>query len=683
MFKTIFKSSNQQIVKSTIALFQRIVIILFLFTFTRILFYFFNTKYFSNISIVEFLKIFAGGIRFDISAVFVINLPFILLLSIPFRFRENIIYSKICKILFLIINSLALCVNCIDFIYFKFIFKRTTADFFSLFGMGDDMANTIPQMIKDFWYVALIWILLIVVMVYLYNKTKYSIQTTDHSPQSTKNKWGYYTGSTLVFIIVMLLTILGIRGGFQLKPINIITASRYANANNIPLVLNTPFTMIKTIKQVPLEKVKYFRDDNELRKVYDPVKNGEWRMENGEWRMNKIKNGDIKKINIVILILESFSKEHIGALNRQQLKVHSYTPFLDSLIGQSLVFPNSFANGRKSIEGIPAVLSGMPSLMNNPYISSPYAGNKFTSLADLLKKEGYNTAFYHGGTNGTMGFDNYAKAAGFDNYYGRYEYNNDKDFDSNWGIFDEPFLQYFAKSLDKTKQPFLAALFTLSSHHPYFIPLKYKNRFNRGNPLQRSLSYADYTLKEFFNTVSRMQWFDNTLFVITADHTSQVVNEELNNRLGAYEIPIIFYQHNSKLKGIDSTVTQQIDIMPSILDYINYNKAYFAFGNSIFASSEERRAMSNEQKSVIQNYKTHYFAINYLSDTYEIIDKNYVLQFDGKRCLGLYDRIVDPSLKHDISVKSSDKSNYLMLLLEGIIQTYNQRMIENKLTIDN
>lgn len=647
----------------TYKLFLRLLIILLLFTICRFLFYIFNTKYFSNISPGEFLSIFFGGTRFDTSAILILNLPFIFLLSIPFRFRENRIYRIICKTIFIVINSLALLTNCIDFIYFKFIFKRSTADFFSLFSMGDDMSNTLPKMIKDFWYVAVIWILMIVLMVYLYNRT------TKVSPFLKVKPLKYYFINSLIFIAVIFETIIGIRGGFQLKPISIITASRYCNANNVPLVLNSPFTIIKTLKQNPLEKVKYFKDENELIKLYNPVKN----VKNVSHLPN-VKH--LEKLNIVIIILESFSKEHIGELNIQHSTFniqHSLTPFLDSLIRESLVFPNAFSNGRKSIEGIPAVLASMPSLMNSPYISSAYAGNKIASIATLLKEEGYSTAFYHGGTNGTMGFDNFSKIAGFDKYYGRTEYHNDKDFDGSWGISDEPFLQYFARSMDNTKQPFLTALFTLSSHHPYIVPAKHKGRFNRGNPLQRTISYSDYALKEFFKTCSKMSWFDNTLFVITADHTSEVINEALNNRLGAYEIPVIFYQHDSRLKGMNPNITQHIDIMPSILDYIGYTKPYFAFGNSIFQDS-----------NITQNtkYKIHRFAINYLSDSYEIIDDNYVLQFDGKKYLGLYQRTKDSCLKHNILNASADSPNDLKLLLEAIIQTYNQRMIENKLTVN-
>jgi phosphoglycerol transferase MdoB-like AlkP superfamily enzyme len=142
--------------------------------------------------------------------------------------------------------------------------------------------------------------------------------------------------------------------------------------------------------------------------------------------------------------MESLSSEHIGAFNRQVEGYQGYTPFLDSLIDHSIAF-NGFANAKQSIEGLPAIIASIPALMDRPFITSAFAGNSFDALAALLEKKGYETSFFHGGTNGTMDFDRFARASGFKRYYGRNEYDNDMDFDGRWGIFDEPFFQFFAK----------------------------------------------------------------------------------------------------------------------------------------------------------------------------------------------------------------------------------------------
>src|SRR5690606_24672345 len=106
--------------------------------------------------------------------------------------------------------------------------------------------------------------------------------------------------------------------------------------------------------------------------------------------------------NVVFIILESFSKEYTGLGGRT-----SYTPFLDSLMQHSFVCTNAYANALQSAKGIPAIISGVPSLMDEPITTSAYGTNKLTSLPALLRNKGYQTAFYHGGTNGTMGFDIY------------------------------------------------------------------------------------------------------------------------------------------------------------------------------------------------------------------------------------------------------------------------------------
>jgi phosphoglycerol transferase MdoB-like AlkP superfamily enzyme len=588
------------------------------------------------------------GIRFDLSAICIINILYIALFIIPFRFRANKYYQNILENFFYITNSVSFALICIDFEYFRYTFKRTTADFldYLTIGGGNDVFALLPNYIVDFWYVVLIWISFIVIMVFLYRKTK-------KKTVFLYNGIKHYLLSVLMFMFFSGVTILFSRGGFQLRPISVISAGEYTSAQNVPVILNTPFTIINTWDNQRLEKKKYFKSETELAKVFDPVT-----------EMSPVLN--FRNNNVVIIILESFSKEHIGSLNKNldNGKYKGYTPFLDSLIGESLVFVNAFANGKKSIEGIPAIVSGMPTLMNNSYVSSIYAGNNLNSLPSLLKKYGYSSSFYHGGSNGTMKFDDFAKMAGFDNYYGRNEYSNDNDYDGEWGIFDEPFLQYFANNLNTEKQPFISTIFTLSSHHPYRVPQKYKNIFPEGKlDIHKSISYADFALKRFFKTASTMPWFDSTLFVITADHTSHAYFDYYKNNIGQFEVPLILYKHNSNLKGVDSTLTQQIDIMPTVLNYLNYNGRFIAFGNSAF------------------NKQAKHFSISYINNIYQLIMDGFVLQYDGEKTISLHNINNDNMLNENLSEKDPLKRIELEIYIKAIIQSYNNRLIENKLTV--
>ncbi len=626
----------------------RLLIILLIYFISRIIFYLFFYKYFPDISVPEFFKMLAFGIRFDLSAICIINIVYIAMFIIPFRFRANKYYQLVLEYFFYITNAISFAFICIDFEYFRYTFKRTTSDFldYLTIGGGNDVLSLLPNYIIDFWYVALLWISFIVLMVFLYRKTK--VRTV-----FLLTGIKHYLISFLLLIVFSFFTVLFSRGGLQMRPISIISAGEYTSAQNVPVILNTPFTIINTWDNQRLDHKGYFKSDAELEKVYNPLT-----------VMNPQTN--FRNNNVVIIILESFSKEHIGSLNKNidNGNYKGYTPFLDSLIGESLVFVNAYANGKKSIEGIPAIVAGMPTLMNSAYVSSIYAGDNLNSLPSLLKKYGYSSSFYHGGSNGTMKFDDFSKMAGFDNYYGRIEYANDDDYDGEWGIFDEPFLQYFAKNLNSEKQPFISTIFTLSSHHPYRVPPKYKNTFTEGKlDIHKSIRYTDYALKRFFQTASKMPWFDSTLFVLTADHTSHAYYDYYKSNIGQFEIPLIFYKHNSNLKGFDSTLTQQIDIMPTVLNYLNYKGSFIAFGKSAF------------------NKYSQHFSVSYINNIYQLIKDGYVLQFDGEKTISLHNISIDNMLNNNLSDKEPEKKTELEIYIRAIIQSYNNRLIENKLSV--
>lgn len=621
----------------------RLLVIAGMYEICRIIYYIHNYQYFSSLTFGHLLYYLLVGLRFDLSAIILTNAPFVLLSIMPFGSEESIYRRYIIKPIYLIINGFVLLTQLGDTIFFPYVYKRATADIFKFLSLGHDSTDVLPAVLKDFWYMLVIWAVLVYLTYYLYNRVG------KISPKPAKTKSYYITTTFTSYILTIGLLIIGFRGGLQLKPLSIIDAAEYSPAHDIPLVINTPFSIIKTFDIPPLKQYHFF-PDKVLPTIYSTYHPGS--------------NKPVRKLNVVTIILESFSKEYIGALNNLH---ETNTPFLDSLISQSLVMDDAYSDGKRSIEGIPAVVAGLPSWMDNPYIISNYNSDNPMSLAKYLAKLGYRSAFFHGGNNGTMGFTSFCKEAGFNYYYGRNEYNNDKDYDGNWGIWDEPFFQYFAKNLDTLHQPFYAAIFSLSSHHPFSIPDKYKNRFvQKGNemPILKCVRYSDMALKEFFETASHEPWFDSTLFVITADHAGPSVNPYYTNRLGMYEIPIIFYMHHSNLKGRSNEVAQHIDILPSILDYIHYPYPYFAFGKSVFDTA------------------TQHYAVNYINDCYQLVKDPYCLQIEGKKVTAMYDYEADSMLTHNLLNKMPREKDSLSRILEAIMQTYSRDLIENDLQVN-
>ncbi len=631
-----------------ILLAKRLGIILLLYTFCRILFFVFNLGHFEQVGLSEF----TAGILFDFSAIVYVNLLFITLSLLPFPFRERKGYQRILKWSFYVPNLAALVLNLVDIAYFKFTLKRSTSDLISLVGYGNDVQQLVPTFIRDYWYLILMAIGMVVIIEFLWRQIK---------PRFTKQPFhfGYLLRHTVLFGVSAGFFILMSRGGLQVKPISIIDAGKFTETQNMPLVLNSPFTMILSMSSKGLEQRNDYREE-ELLSIYNPIRQYH----------PPAAGSDKKKLNVVVLILESFSKEYIGFYGNEK----GYTPFLDSLMQHSLVYDRAYANGLTSIQGVPSITSGLLSLMQQPYISSPFSGNNITTLASVLNDEGYQTAFYHGATNGSMRFDGFCKAAGFRHYIGRTEYNNNAHFDGQWGIWDEEFLQYFSGSLSHTKTPFLGMAFTINSHHPFVIPKKYEGRFKTGNiPMLRAVGYTDYALKRFFQTASQQPWYNRTLFVITADHTGPISQPAARTAKEVYAVPLIFYRPTGELKGRDSMIANQIDILPTVLDYIGYRKPFIAFGESLFSFPEKDR-----------------YSVSYKNGIYQLIGDTHVLQYNGSEAVAFFRVKTDPLLKKNLlseknggNMSRSDQRVKASMLryLKAVIQTYNHRMSANKLRI--
>ena len=606
-------------------LFLRLLIVLVLLSISRMLLYFFNVNYFGELSANDLFSIYFLGLRFDIAALMMLNFPLILLSTLPFNYKYSRKVINVVLYITLLFNSLAIFSNLIDVIYFRFTLKRSTFDIFNFLDANVGLFDIFKSLVLDYWYIILLAVAMILLMVYALLRIKERIIITKQSLAQTIYK-------SFLFLLILGLSILGMRGGTQLKPLNLIDAEKMVNSRQVPLIISTPFSLIVTRGQQKLELKSWFKQD-EVKGYFNPI------------HFYSHPNLLADKRNVVVLILESFSAKKVGYFNPSQ---KSLTPFLDSLLNKSLTF-KGIANGKKSIEGIPAILSGIPTLMRQPFLTSLYANNQFYSLASILGGKGYTSAFFHGGKNGTMNFDSYAAKAGFKYYFGLNEYENKDDYDGSWGIWDHKFYPFFKSKLDTFNEPFIAAFFSLSSHHPYAIPKQYQSRFSDYKPLDNSIAYSDFALSKFFQSAKKEKWFNNTLFVITADHTAELPNTRDSSNLVHFEIPIAFYAPNDTVlvKKAHRQIIQQSDILPSVLDYLNLPDTFVAFGNSIFDTTAPD------------------FMIYYLNDIYFGVTPNFTFEFNGK----------------EFSFSDGDSSNKRNTenQAKAIIQNYSDFMIHNKL----
>lgn len=604
-----------------------------------------------------------GAWMFDTSAILYTNILYALLMLIPLLYKETGGWQMTAKWVYMIVNGVCIAANLADSVYFKYTMRRTTASVFSEFSNEGNIGSIIGVEFLSHWYLVLLFVFMMWAMWKCYFGSGFKIKKRTTDMPRGKRLMKYYIVETLCFGIFIPLCICGMRGGATtaVRPITISNANQYVvHPQEAGIVLNTPFSLIRTIGKKVFEIPDYM-SEKEMNALYSPLKTNQ----------SSIISNQSSKKNVVILIVESFGREYIGGYNKwlDGGKYKGYTPFVDSLMQHSQTFLYSYCNGRKSIDGMPSILSSIPMFIE-PFFLTPASMNDVSGIAGELKNKGYYSAFFHGAENGSMGFQAFARKTGFIDYFGRTEYDadkrfdGDKDFDGMWAIWDEPFLQFFATKMSEFKQPFVSAVFTASSHHPYKVPEKYKDIYKEeGISIHKCIRYTDNALRLFFEKAKTQPWYENTLFVITSDHTNLSDHAYYQTDLGGFCSPIIFFDPSGDLQpGMRNAIAQQIDIMPTVLSYLGYDRPYVAFGCDLLTTKDEDT-----------------WAVNYLNGIYQYVKGDWLLQFDGQKAKALYRFRTDLLLKDNLLSKEPKVAADMERQVKAIIQSYMTRMVNNQL----
>lgn len=654
------ESSKSKEAKQYLAPFVSLVVNIFIafvvYLIARVAFLLENFSYFSEgLSFSQMGEWFWGGYIFDRSAITYTNSLYIVMMLFPLWIKERRGYHLLCKWVFVVVNTLTLVINLCDAVYFPYTLRRTTTSVFREFSNENNLLDVFWGELWGHWYL----LLLAIAVVWLMWKL-YLMPRTHHTYYATLgSRIGFGVLQLLLLLAITPLAIGACRGGLEsgIRPITVNNANQYVNRpTECAIVLNTPFALIRTIGKDVFEVPPYFENLEAVERVFSPIHRPD-------------PTHPFQKKNVVVLIVESFGREYIGALNKdlENGNYKGYTPHVDKLIQQSATYQYSYCNGRKSIDGMPSVLCGIP-MFKEPFVLSPASMNNYTSMAGLLSKEGYHTAFFHGANRGSMGFMAFANKVGFQQYFGRQDYAADKrfggdaDFDGHWGIWDEPFLQYWATKLGELKEPFMTACFTVTSHTPYVIPEKYKKVYpEEGIVIHKCIRYTDMAIGKFFETAKKQPWYKNTIFVLTSDHTNLSDHQQYQTDIGGFCSPIVIFDPSGEVKsGIYPGIAQQIDILPTVLSILGYNKPFLSFGCDL---------MTTPMKET--------YAVNYLNGIYQYCKYGYVLQFDGQHTKAIY-RLDDKLMQHNLLGKVKEQAQ-MEHELKAIIWQYMYRMVHDKL----
>lgn len=568
-----FKLKLNRQVKLTLIIVFSLLLLYFLI---RTGFLIYNYNRFSQFSASEIFSAFLIGLRFDISSIFFINIFPLVLLNLPGKIFRNKYYEGTIFTILVAANLLMIIISFSDYGYYNITERRLS---YELYFMISDIISILPGLIISHYIISIIILLTAAAIIYFSSKFIKSFHIK-HPRKST------FVKELLFLIVLIICSVIAIRGGLQLKPLRQANAFPNENLELGYLALNTSYTVIRSYFQNNIKVIENLDYDDALTTVRKMISTDKDKFIDDGFPFLRITEADsgINKMNVVIFIMESWSANLCGSITGK----NSFTPFFDSLAEHSILFTSFFANGQRSIESVPSITASIPSLFDISIIGSRAELNNIKGLGSILKREGYTTSFHHGAKRGSMGFDGFTKLAGFDNYFGKEDMSeyDDDDTDGMWGICDEPFFIESAKNIDKFNQPFCSVIFSLSSHDPFRIPDKRKSLFEKYSgekELERSIRYSDFSLQKFFEYVKTKSWFDNTVFLITADHTLYNTRKDFES---TFHIPLLIFNPKNSTGTKYDKPASQIDIVPSLIDMLNITTKHSSMGKSIFDTEE-------------------------------------------------------------------------------------------------
>lgn len=543
----------------------------------RLVFFVDHRANFADVPAGDIAFAFVNGLRFDLSAIAYTNIPFILLSLAPAAVLARRWYQRLLMSLFLVANGAATIVMMGDVGYYPFTGTRVTMDVFALTGEATAQAD---QLFLNFAGLTALGVALLASLWALYPRMRAGTEPVAPRPMLRSLGSGF---------AIVALTALAARGGFQKKPLNPIHAFSSGSHEVGILTLNSAFTLLQSPRGRQLEPVSYFADEREVNEILATSYGFTEAMG---------PNAPAKPQNIVLLILESYATEFWGGVDREQPQL---TPFLDSLRGQGVFYTESFANGRRSMDALPSILLGVPLYRGQSIAVSKYQSNQWIGLGHLLGEAGYHTSFFHGAPKGTMYFDAIASLSGIADFYPleRFpEATQSEAFDGHWGLYDEEALQFAVRQVGTFREPWFATMFTISTHHPYRVPPRYLDSLPKGTrEIHQSVAYVDLAVRRFFDEARQQPWFENTLFVITGDHTPPMRSSRYDTPVGRYMVPTLLYHPSGLLPKLDSTrIVQHVDLFPTILDYAGQRPtAVPRFGRSLFADATGEAVLTTDE----------------------------------------------------------------------------------------
>lgn len=601
----------------------RIAVLLLLFllpaTLIRLALYLAYHDDFSGLSALQVLAAFCVGLRFDFSmAVLVIGIPLLLLL-LPFRWSHHPLWQRLWGWLVYLALLVFICMMVIDAIYFGYVHRHVGSEINTL---SADMDSMVSIAFSQYRGALLLFATVALVGAWFWRSVLAPI------PAPPKRPWLRLAILPLAFIAMLVLG----RGGFTGKPISVGEAFFSDSLAQGYLALNGAFAMSRALNETPPPLKTFMPQDRAAARVQQHLAGAHSAFPDKDYPLyqpalsplphpfpqageggKESRRNDLlhPKPNVVILMLESWGALHIDAMREQMgLPALGVTPNFDALAKQGRLYTRFYANGQRSIQGAEAILASLPTFPGMPFLGEGLEQNRQSFMGEIARAQGYDTYFLQSSDRGSLRFDAIAARAGFTTYRGAQdipELHEHPKPPSTWGTWDHNTFQEAHRLFAAAKKPFLGFVFTSTTHVPWIVPdprwHKYPGNTDR-DAFLNSLFYADWALGQFIAAAKKAGYFDNTLFVITADHANEFV-EHIDHVPNLFHIPLLIVGPGIK-SGIDERFGSQYDILPTLADLGGWATAYAGLGRSLLDDMhDETRASLSVRGDVLDWITPH------------------------------------------------------------------------------
>nr|WP_321266235.1 sulfatase-like hydrolase/transferase [uncultured Sulfurimonas sp.] len=562
-----------------------IIYTLLLFSFIRLSFYLSYFEYFSDLTFYETLASFFMGLRVDIALVFTFTSLIWLALLLPFKFTNNKVYRSSLGLLWGSILGAIIFFNIGDILYFGFVNRHLNNE---LSLIGNDV-GILVDMVVDFYLIeTILGSIFYLIIIYAYYKFfKAEIQNKNIKQKEWAN-----------ILLIIIIAFIGIRG--KLDGISFGTSDAFAvnKVSSGNLALNGFFCFYRggTINSVNHSAVK---PELAIKNVRRSLASNRFEFIDDEYPlMRKNTNNFNNNYNIVIIMIESFSAKYLDALANNDFKV---TPTLDKLAKDGHLYTNFYANGQRSQEGLTSVYTGLTQPVGFENLGEGLELYNPSYLGDIAQKNGYSTLAMQSSDRGSFRVDKLSSLAGFSEYYGAEDIKKTgkEAGQPNYGAWDGNGFRFLSSKLKSMKEPFVSFFFTASTHSPFYSPgkewEKYPHDTKSENGYLNTLNYVDSQIKEFMQASKKEPWFDNTIFIFTADHTNHTklsnakeINPS-NVNLNEFHVPLIIYAPKIIDAKRSNIVSSHNDIIPTIIDILGWKTPFTTIGNSLIDKSVKDR----------------------------------------------------------------------------------------------